>query len=270
MTDYSNNFDENLFRKDSLPNNPLGDSTVEDDFNSMRNSGKDVISFSRADVQKLYASFPIFTAVPTRVGKNGEIVVYQDTASGDYRIYTYLNGAWRKVGDVDFTTVVGIANVVEDTTPQLGGDLDTNDKAISSESGKVMKYSFTKTVADGVTTDLFRLDKSASGIFAINIHYNTGYTDDAGDTSENQSGLYTVQFGGSDGSQAVIEGSKYTSSMNFGSGSGSLSVVFSTDIATSNRVVVKVNVNNSASLSNTFVAIIEVIATTASFTLTEL
>lgn len=58
----------------------------------------------------------------------------------------------------------GIANVVEDTTPQLGGNLDTNNKTISWESGKVQQFAMNKTgIVDNVNTSILRISGS-SGI----------------------------------------------------------------------------------------------------------
>lgn len=58
---------------------------------------------------------------------NGDIRYNTD----DARIEGYTNGGWASL-------VAGgesLANVVEDTTPQLGGDLDVNSQSIISASG---------------------------------------------------------------------------------------------------------------------------------------
>ena len=59
---------------------------------------------------------------------NGDII-YNTTTNA---FQGYANGSW-----ADLNTAAGIANVVEDTTPQLGGDLDVN--------GKTVKYQFNIT-----------------------------------------------------------------------------------------------------------------------------
>ena len=59
---------------------------------------------------------------------NGDII-YNTTTNA---FQGYANGSW-----ADLNTAAGIGNVVEDTTPQLGGDLDVN--------GKTVKYQFNIT-----------------------------------------------------------------------------------------------------------------------------
>ena len=59
---------------------------------------------------------------------NGDMIYNTSTNS----FQGYANGSW-----VDLNTAAGIANVIEDTTPQLGGDLDVN--------GKTVKYQFNIT-----------------------------------------------------------------------------------------------------------------------------
>lgn len=91
---------------------------------------------------KFKGGLPVFTEVPTHIGTYGELVLYY--SGTDYRLYCYLNGEWRKIGDVDFTTSAGVTDhgeltgladddhpqymqdLVDDATPQLGGDLDLN------------------------------------------------------------------------------------------------------------------------------------------------
>lgn len=54
--------------------------------------------------QQFKGSLPVFSSVPTYTGKEGEIILQSDTTNSYYRIYCYLNGAWRKAGDTNFAT----------------------------------------------------------------------------------------------------------------------------------------------------------------------
>ena len=53
---------------------------------------------------------------------NGDII-YNTTTNA---FQGYANGSW-----ADLNAAAGIGNVVEDTTPQLGGDLDVNGKQLN-------------------------------------------------------------------------------------------------------------------------------------------
>ena len=60
------------------------------------------------------------------------------TAAGDIAtFYEYATGDWRCISYTlaDGTALSGLVNVVEDTSPQLGGALDTNGKAINQSKG---------------------------------------------------------------------------------------------------------------------------------------
>jgi len=52
----------------------------------------------------------------------GQVIYVTDNSAGD-ELEAYDGAAWQAVG--------GITNIVEDTTPQLGGDLDCNGKKLT-------------------------------------------------------------------------------------------------------------------------------------------
>jgi hypothetical protein len=86
-------------------------------------------NFAELKARQFKGGLPVFTSVPTYVGSYGEMVLLY--SSSTYQLYSYLNEDWRKIGDSKFTATAGaINNIVEDTTPQLGGDLDMNGKGI--------------------------------------------------------------------------------------------------------------------------------------------
>jgi hypothetical protein len=257
----------------------------------------DVNYFPTLKVDKIYGGFPIFTAVPTYVGRDGETVLYFNGT--DYRIYCYLNSGWQKVGDVDFATDHGtltglddndhgaiyytetevnnllaskLANVVEDTTPQLGGDLDTNDKAITSEGGLVKRhYTLTKTLDDNSTTSLFRVAITGSGTVSIETRYicakspspsasvNGGMhismvsTNNAGATSSGGTDAYTYELNGG------------TISVNWTD-----STAIGEPPANTTWFTIQANQNNDANVSAIITAEITIISTLTTVTYAEL
>jgi len=70
---------------------------------------------------------PTGTNITTAVG---DIGVFQKYASGDWRCVSYS-----KADGTPLAGGGGLSNVVEDTTPQLGGDLDTNSKSVFWSKG---------------------------------------------------------------------------------------------------------------------------------------
>lgn len=57
--------------------------------------------FAQIKAREFKGGLPVFSAVPTHEGKNGEIVLYDSGST--YALYYYLNGGWRTV-TVDTTT----------------------------------------------------------------------------------------------------------------------------------------------------------------------
>ena len=58
--------------------------------------------------------------------------IYYNTTSGSEQLYLYDGSNWQQAA---FTLSQALANVVEDTTPQLGGDLDLNSNNITGTGG---------------------------------------------------------------------------------------------------------------------------------------
>lgn len=103
MTDYTEDFDENLNKKDSLIVKPLGgQDTSENLLAIIAKGGSYNFTGSDATFDRIFSGLPISTTVPTRAGKTGEIILYKDTSNSDYRIYCYIDAAWKKIGDIDF------------------------------------------------------------------------------------------------------------------------------------------------------------------------
>ncbi len=83
--------------------------------------------FAELNARRFKGGFSVLTAVPTYTGIEGEVVWV--LTGGVYSLYGYINGGWRKVSGTDF-----LFNIVEDTTPQLGGDLDMNEKNLDLDA----------------------------------------------------------------------------------------------------------------------------------------
>lgn len=80
---------------------------------------KDVEHDAQRIIDVLHAGLPVLTAVPTYTGFEGEFIWV--VVSSVYYLYAYISGGWRKIGEL-----------VSDTTPQLGGDLDLNHKSLDT------------------------------------------------------------------------------------------------------------------------------------------
>ena len=224
--------------------------------------------FEKIKSLKFYGGLPIFTAVPTYVGKDGEIVLYQNTGSSDYRLYAFLDGAWKKIGDVDFTTGSGyLQNVVEDTTPQLGGDLDVNDKAIVGKSNSIRRYTIQKTLSDNTSTSVFTI--SCSGTNSVYIRFTflicvTG------------SGANNGAIGGTETIVcAFVPGSSHSGSKTLReeeiAASGTMDTTGLIDwILEDDTLTFKIGVNNSFNLSMTLSAVVEVLGQNSNYTFTAL
>jgi hypothetical protein len=96
---------------------------------------------------------------PTTDGANGQVL----TTDGS--------------GNLSFST--RLANVIEDTTPKLGGDLDVNDKIIKGSTGTVFNY-------PGASLELLRGTTGSSTTATTLLLGNTG----------NRSGLSGTAYGG--------------------------------------------------------------------------
>ena len=78
---------------------------------------------------------------------DGELAV--NTA--DQKIYIRAGGSIVTIGDVAAASA-GISNIVEDTTPQLGGNLDLNGNNITGTGNINITGTFTGTLDSTVTT----------------------------------------------------------------------------------------------------------------------
>ncbi len=78
--------------------------------------------FDVLNALKFKGGLPVLTAVPTYQGSQGEIV--EVDVGGVRSIYCYMNGNWIQMTTSDLSSY--LQNIIEDTTPQLGGDLDLN------------------------------------------------------------------------------------------------------------------------------------------------
>lgn len=93
-------------------------------------------------VRELFAGYPVQSAVPTDAGFENERRLVDDGAN--YKLYVYRDGFWRLIGSTLFVESA-LANIVEDTTPQLGGDLDLN--------GKNLDFPSTPNISDVLDED---------------------------------------------------------------------------------------------------------------------
>lgn len=101
-------------------------------------------------IRQIYGGIPKTTSVPTAAVQEGELKLYDDGSS--YRLYAYLNGAWRKLGDTDlgFTSRVrayrGSAQSINaNSTTKV--QLDTEDYDGDGEFDKDVNYRFTAVSA---------------------------------------------------------------------------------------------------------------------------
>jgi len=83
--------------------------------------------FAELHARRFKGGFPVFTSTPTYTGIEGEVVWL--FTGGVYSLYGYINGGWRNLASTGF-----LQNIIEDTTPQLGGDLDLNEKNLDLDA----------------------------------------------------------------------------------------------------------------------------------------
>lgn len=205
-----------------------------------------------ARIGTIYGALPVYSAVPTFTAREGEIVAYW--SGTDYRIYTYLNSAWRKTGDA--AAVTYISNVVEDTTPQLGGFLDTNGQYISSEGGAIQNHFMTCSLTDNTDIDLFRIQTSGNTAFVANVYY-TIYAA-SGSNGQLRAGLEMFKVvTDSAGSDANAVTNKYNEEVIIG---GSWSIAYAVVRTATDDWKLRIKVDSSLNVASTFTARIEIIA----------
>jgi hypothetical protein len=243
--------------------------------------------FQKIKSLKFFGGLPVFESVPDYTGIDGELVLYKSTGSSDYRLYAYIDSAWKKIGDIDFATAASwgtitgtltdqtdlntelnqkLENVVEDTTPQLGGDLDTNDKVVTSEGGKIGRYTITKTLTDETLTSLFTVTATAKNEMIIIIRYIVGCAAGASGTGTVGGEVsYVCAFDpGTDHSRNRIDAHQSAPT------SGQTVTATFSDSLDDNFITVKVTANNeNLDQEMTFTAIVEVIARNSSYTYAE-
>lgn len=223
--------------------------------------------FQKLKVLKLFGGLPVLTAVPAYTGTDGEVVLYKATGSSDYRLYAYIDSAWKKIGDIDFLTTTGaLNNVVEDTTPQLGGDLDTNDKAISYKSNKVRTYAIDKTLSDNTATAVFSIETSVTNSIWVNFYYTISLT---GSNKRSVFGYETVGL-------VCIPSTSSTSTRNqeFEKIAGDGIVLDTTGLKTVSvtdhkKITFNLGANNDVSETMAFTGYVEIIAANGTYTFTE-
>jgi len=92
--------------------------------------------------------------------------IYYNTTSGSEQLYLYDGSNWQQAA---FTLSQALANVVEDTSPQLGGDLDLNSNNITGTGGVNITGNIALSgTVDGrdVSTDGTKLDTIESNATA--------------------------------------------------------------------------------------------------------
>jgi hypothetical protein len=105
--------------------------------------------------------------IVTAAGDESEFIEY---AAGKYRCTSYTKASGKAV------TASGIANIVEDVTPQLGGMLDVNGKDIGDGTLELLKFSETAsainefTIANAATGNGPTLSATGTGYCSIPAH----------------------------------------------------------------------------------------------------
>ena len=85
--------------KEVVPiNNAVGEQAKE---KAPIESKQVIPSYDQIRVRKLYAGLPVWTAVPTHTGFEGEYILVNDGTY--YSLYAYINGGWRQIGTTDLT-----------------------------------------------------------------------------------------------------------------------------------------------------------------------
>jgi hypothetical protein len=222
--------------------------------------------FEELNALKFKGGLPIFTTVPTHTGIDGEFVLYKDTAGSDYRLYVYLDGAWKKVGDIDFlTTAGGLNNVVEDTTPQAGGDFDMNDFGLTDKGGAVRRYAIDKSLSDNTSTAVFSVDSATTNSIFIRLYYNISLF---GSTRGAILGYETIAMNcipnTSSGSHRNQE-----YEINMGSAVMDTSGLKSVSITNNKKLTFSIGCNNDENQTMDFVGLVEIVATGGNYTFTE-
>ena len=206
----------------------------------------------------------VMTAVPTYTGTLGETVWVSD-GSTTKKICTWMASTWQ-CQDYGISDT-GIANVVEDTTPQLGGNLDTNGKSITSEGGYILRDTITKTLSDNVDTNILSVQLSQAGACTITVRYIHSVTpNDTYNACEVGERVTTFSC---DASTQSINRADDQYLYEVENGGATTTTVWTETMATNNKITLSLLVNNNISASEKFYAEV-VIISTAPFTYTEL
>lgn len=220
-------------------------------------------NFTVLKALKFKGGLPVFTTIPTYTGTDGEMVLY--TSGSTYAIYTYINSEWRNMSltETAHDHSEYIQDIVEDTTPQLGGALDTNDKAITSEGGRIQRHTIYKTLADNVATNLFTLSGITLGAFgAIFMRFSNGFAD--ADGIEITYGMTCCNFGryGGGVTASIVEDLEAVNDRTIDNGAGySIGCSFSST-TTESSLIMKATSNTGSGDSSTISIIVEIISNT--------
>ena len=145
--------------------NTLGTSDVVSDMNTLAGISSDIttVATNEASVSRYSDEYTISASAP---GSPNEGDLWADTTAN---VLKHYNGtSWAAVTAVD-----GLADVVDDTTPQLGGNLDMNSKTIAGVDATEMAILEGATVT---TAELNLLDGVTSTTTELN--YTDGVTSD--------------------------------------------------------------------------------------------
>lgn len=217
--------------------------------------------FSQIKANTFRGGLPVLASVPTYTGKNGETILYNTTSTA--RLYAYLGDSWKKLGDTDFSDTGIMNDLIDDTTPQLGGDLDTNDKAITSEGGKIEVHTLTKALTGGTSISLFSINVVTDGAVAIFIDFMASMVPNDANTAIHI-GQHRIAYG----SKGVINDADYITEAESGK---TIAITWTEDIFDPPLLIVKVQSDVvTGNLNSTITAKITIISTTSNFTYTAL
>lgn len=198
-------------------------------------------------------------------GQEGETAIYNNGT--DKQICTFLSGSWICQ---DYAQETGLENIVEDTTPQLGGELDTNDKAISSESGAIEIYTMSKTILETEENyeDLFSITLNSAGALwaEIDFAYGVTTTGSAGAIKFGHQELHLI----SDASSFSASGLALHLDSGGNSGMDGIPGFWTSAVTDNKTMTVSLQQNNDLDASVNFVARIKIYSTTSNFVFTEL
>jgi hypothetical protein len=157
-------------------------------------------------------------------------------------VLKYVSGVW-SAGTI-LIPAAGIGNLIEDTTPQLGGDLDTNNNSIVNYSGSsvdINGFAYGGNIASvqsGTVTAIQAQDRLTLNDTGTNLGL-------ANDDTLRFSGTSAIQYSGG---AEIEDGVVYYISFPFGTGFGHISV-FTHPVGDPNRVQVAAFMSNVGALS---------------------